>query len=798
MERFLSGLTGQRRDAMAFLFSHLPQSDLDTYDRELFLAFTDHALALRTAAPWCAALDEELFYHYVLFPRVNDEDLSFHREIFHNALWNRVKDLPSTVEMVLEVNRWCHENASYEMQDDRTASPLTVYRAGSGRCGEESGFLVSALRSIGIPARQVYSPRWAHCDDNHAWVEVLCDGTWHFLGACEPEPVIDRGWFNAPASRAILVHSRLFGEGNHPLHGTVIGKRGGAYWFNQTNRYALTAPRTFCASVNGTPAAGAVFHIQLLNEAGFHTIATLTADEQGEAVIELGLGDLHILATFGEYSAECDCPAGENAVLELNVFPKKRTTAWNTVDYRAPLDAPVNPSLLNAAQKAIRADTLAHGRALREARIAAMCSDPSDELLRAARGNAEAIQRFLNRDSHPFRRSILESLSTKDLRDVDTDTLECHLYDLPLTQTVTGDLFRDCVLCPRIALEPLTAWRGELSRVFSSEEWACFVAEPQLLWNVLRPSITMSETYEGLVWPPLSVLKSGRCNEQSLCIFYVAILRSLGVPARLRPETARPEFLLDSTWHSVDEEPQGTLCLSSDTEPIYRRDWTLARWNGSGWKLLQLTDVPWQDGQLSLSLPAGQYRLITSVRLPSGNQFAAMRELFVEADSMTESDLFFRSYELSDLLRRQQIPAMSAVTLSGETVENLCRTDGRPSVLLWLEEGGEPTEHVLNELLEAREAFDTLNTNLIFLLRSREAPEQRTLSKVVSSFPNARILLDDWAYDLEQTARHLTCDPDQPPLLVVCDGEGNAVYGASGYHVGSVDLLRRIAEYISQ
>lgn len=797
MEQFLSGLTGQHRDAMAFLFSHLPQSDLDTYERELFLRFADHALTLRSDAPWCASLDAEIFYHYVLFPRVNDEDLSFHREIFHDALWDRVRDLPSTEEMVLEVNRWCHEHASYEMQDDRTASPLTVYRSGSGRCGEESGFLVSALRSIGIPARQVYSPRWAHCDDNHAWVEALCDGTWRFLGACESEPVIDRGWFNSPSSRAVLVHSRLFGEGNHPLHGESIGEYNGARWFNQTGRYALTERKTLLAMVNGAPAAGAVFHIQLLNEAGFHTIAALTADEQGEAVVELGLGDIHIMAVCGEYSAECDCSAGDNPTMALTVFHNCGETPWRAVDYHAPVDAPVNPSPLTVEQKKFRAQTLAHGNTLRNTRIAAMCPSPSDALLRTARGNAETVQRFLNRDSNPFRRSILECLSTKDLRDVDTDTLECHLYDLPLTQTVTGDLFRNYVLCPRIALEPITPWRGELSRVFSAEEWSCFSADPQLLWSVLRPSVTMTETYEGLVWPPLSVLKSGRCNEQSLCILFVAVLRSLGIPARLRSRDGIPEYWHCGKWHCVAKEKTGSLSLSSDISPVYRRDWTLSRWEEGSWKILQLTDT-WENGHLSLTLPAGQYRVITSVRLPSGNQFAAMRELCVETDAVTESDLFFRSYELSDLLRRQQIPAMSAVTLDGETVENICHTDNRPSILLWLEEGGEPTEHVLNELLEAQEDFVSLNANLVFLLRSRKALEQCTLAKVVAAFPNAHILLDDWAYDLEQTARHLTCDPDQPPLLVVCDGKGNSVYGTSGYRVGSVDLLRRITEYISQ
>ena len=69
---------------------------------------------------------------------------------------------------------------------------LVCCNSARGRCGEESTLAVSAMRSVGIPARQCYVPRWAHCDDNHAWVEVWADGDWHYLGACEPEPVLDK------------------------------------------------------------------------------------------------------------------------------------------------------------------------------------------------------------------------------------------------------------------------------------------------------------------------------------------------------------------------------------------------------------------------------------------------------------------------------------------------------------------------------------------------------------------------------------------------------------------------------
>ena len=88
-----------------------------------------------------------------------------------------------------------------------------MYQRGFGRCGEESTFLVTALRSVGIAARQVYVPWWSHCDDNHAWVEAFDGASWRYLGACEPEPILDRGWFTYAAARAVMVHTRAFVQG---------------------------------------------------------------------------------------------------------------------------------------------------------------------------------------------------------------------------------------------------------------------------------------------------------------------------------------------------------------------------------------------------------------------------------------------------------------------------------------------------------------------------------------------------------------------------------------------------------
>ena len=131
---------------------------------------------------------------------------------FFTRSWQKESKAFLACEAILAINAWNAEQVCYRATDGRTISALGAQRSGFGRCGEESTFAVNALRAVGIPARQVYTPRWAHCDDNHAWVEAFCDGAWHYLGACEPEPELDRGWFTGAASRALLVHSRCFGQ----------------------------------------------------------------------------------------------------------------------------------------------------------------------------------------------------------------------------------------------------------------------------------------------------------------------------------------------------------------------------------------------------------------------------------------------------------------------------------------------------------------------------------------------------------------------------------------------------------
>ncbi|MBR3704966.1 MAG: transglutaminase domain-containing protein, partial [Oscillospiraceae bacterium] len=340
--------------------------------------------------------------------------------------------------------------------------------------------------------------------------------------------------------------------------------------------------------------------------------------------------------------------------------------------------------------------------------------------------------------------------------------------------------------------EPLTAWREELAKHALPED-------PQTLYQVLLSNITRTSenTYKNLVTTPVQAWNNRRCDGRSFRLLYVALLRTMGIPARLRTLDNEPEYYQNGRWIHADSVPTARLRLFSDTDAVYRQNWSLSRCDYC-WSLLHLENETWTDGTLLLTLPEGHYRLQTVVRMPNGNQFAMHRDFMLYTGRENSIDLTFRSYEISDLLRSQRLPLMSAVTLDGKTVEDICRAGNRPTILFWLEEGGEPTEHILNELIAARDALQAADITVYFLLRSRDAIQQRTLALALEQLPFVRVLLDDWAYDLETAARHLTCDPDTPPLAVVCDADGNAVYGISGYSVGSVELILRIAKHLTK
>ena len=280
-------LSAEEKQALEFIYAYAPLSDLADYQPEFFLKNVQYSLKARAEMPWGKTIPEEEFLHFVLPLRVNNENLDNFREVMYSEITNRVKGMDMK-QAALEINHWCHEKVNYRGTDSRTSAPLSTVKKTFGRCGEESTFTVTALRTAGIPARQVYTPRWAHSDDNHAWVEVWIDGKWHYLGACEPDVDLDMGWFDEPAKRVMLVHTRAYGK----YFGAeeVLTPEERFSELNLTSHYATTKKVTISVkNQDGSPADSAKVEFQLYNYAEYYPIATGFTNQQGFSSLTTGM-----------------------------------------------------------------------------------------------------------------------------------------------------------------------------------------------------------------------------------------------------------------------------------------------------------------------------------------------------------------------------------------------------------------------------------------------------------------------------------------------------------------------------
>lgn len=806
---------------MTYLGATLPLTDLVSYSFQTWIPYVEHALSLKQKMSWCQDLPEDIFADYILYPRINTEDIEECRQLFYQELLPRIKDLPLE-QAALEVNYWCQENATYQSADDRTASAMTVYRSGSGRCGEESTFTVTALRSVGIPARQVYAPWWSHCDDNHAWVEVYLNGKWHFLGACEPEPILDKGWFTNASSRAMLIHTRTFTGAEsqqeiEELYGKERAARchveDGVTYEHITDNYALT--KTLQVRVMdpaGQPAKGAMVRFEILNMAEFSSVANMTTDEQGGVKIQLGLGHIHVHAIQeGQMAQALVCIEEDCEVVLTLGAERQEKEIWHSFDFISPHDYPMHPALLTEEQRVERDARMEKGTQLRSTRIdgfyrpdeACKYDEDLQEILQLAKGNFENIAAFLAQGAlgdQKYRKALLQSLTKKDYRDVKKEVLDEHLIcAAEFAQDYPEDIFAAYVLCPRVWNETLTQYREKIQQYFDDKTKKEFQQKPERIMTWLEEHLTSEPQmdYQDLFYTPAESLQSGKTDPISRKILFVAICRSLGMAARLSPVDGNAEywkkdhFVKAKQTESKEKKAELTFVCEKPEEWIYRQSFTVGRLQDGIYRRIDLPAVN-EKGEFCCQTEPGEYRLLTVNRLPNGHMYAYAYIFTLKAGEERRIELKKREVDLAETLSNNEIVDFDLQAVKGQKVKASTLLKKPKNILIWIEEGKEPTEHILNEMMQQAEEFRTLDADILFMLRDEEAVQQATLAKALKEIPGIRLVYDDFHENVNTLGRRMYVDPDKLPLVLVLNDGLCGVYASSGYNVGLADILIRI------
>lgn len=818
-------LTADEQEALKFLYAYMPLADVTDYPTSFFADNVRMSFKARKEMPWGKNVPELLFRHFVVPIRVNNEALDNARSVFYNELKDRIKGM-SMMDAIIEVNHWCHEKVTYQPSDARTSAPLATLKTATGRCGEESTFAVAALRAVGIPARQVYTPRWAHTDDNHAWVEAWADGKWYFLGACEPEPVLNLGWFNAPASRAMLMHTRAFGDYNGPEE--VMLRTSNFTEINLTSNYAPVAPIDFYVKDSeGKPVENARVEFKIYNYAEFFTAVTKYTDANGHTSLSAGIGDLVVWAskdgkyTYQKVSFGKDketiltlpegAPTSSVGALETSAPPK-----CTYLDIVPPKEDPQLPYVSDemhkenqrrfALEDSIRKAYTATFPTMEEAK---RINERGAEYIFKSRGNKQTIVDFIKRHSDNEDRvmGILATLSDKDLRDITTEILE-DSYNATTDQ-----------LSPRVEDELITIpFKQYFEKAFSKKAADAFRADPMKLVEWIKKNIRLNPDKKALriAQTPVGVMKSKITDERSRDIFFVDVARSLGIEAQKDAVTGKIQYKKNGEWQDVkfDNTAEktstaaalGTIVLAYEPtklldNPKYYSHFTISRIENGTAQLLNFDEgqadmgngTTWSNTfKNGYKLDAGTYMLTTGTRLANGSVLASNRIFEIKKGQTTTLPLEIRQ-NTNEVTVIGSFNSESLVTKDGKEVSLLSQIGRGYYVVGILGVGQEPTNHALHDIEKMKEAFEAWGRPVVLLFES-EADAAKFNHDEFPGLPSTvQFALDKDGSVRKQIAREMKLmNEKQMPMFIIADTFNRVVFVSQGYTIGLGEQMQGV------
>lgn len=821
------------QEAMMFLYAYMPSSDVTDYPASYFLDNVRLTMQAQEEMPWGKVIPEDLVRHFVLPIRVNNENLDTARVVFFNELKDRVKGL-SMKDAILEVNHWCHEKVVYQPSDARTSAPLASVKTAFGRCGEESTFTVAALRSVGIPARQVYTPRWAHTDNNHAWVEAWADGEWYFLGACEPEPVLNLGWFNSPASRGMLMHTKVFGK--YTGKEEIMSENMNYTEINVIDNYAPTAKaEVLVVDEHDQPVSGAKVDFTLYNYAQFYTVASKFTNGEGETFLTAGKGDLLIWASKGGKFGYTKCSFGKDNSVKVTLNLDENEAYAINLDIVPPVENSNLPEV-TPEQRAQNDKRLAEEDAIRKKYIATFITEDQAKTLAAdwklnadqvvkyligSRGNHETLVAFLNEaveeDQGDLALELLGVISAKDLRDVTLDVLNDHLYNTLLPKGLNAQVYKE-ILNPRVEYEMITPYKAYFQEQIEEEDALRFRENPLELVNWCNDELTLFNELNAqhIRMSPKGVWESRVTDDLSRDIFFVSVARSLGIPAWKDDVTGKVQYrnlksneVYDVDFASVEElkAPQGTVtakykAIKTLPDPKYYTHFTISKYDNGVYKLLSFNDGDNDMGEgatwsnllkKGLKLDTGSYMLVSGTRMASGAVLSQINFFKVEEGKNTVIDLVMRQSTDAVQVIGDFNSESRYLPLGASEEQSILQTTGRGYFVVGiLGVGQEPTNHALRDIAAVSKDLEAWGKKLVLLF-----PNQQSANKYnEKEFPGLPSTIS-YGIDVDsriqkEIVQAMKLNPSSLPVFIIADTFNRVVFVSQGYTIGLGEQFMKV------
>lgn len=827
----IDSLSKNEQAALTWIYAYSWTPDVIDIPVEFHLKNIQKALLAREELPWGKSVPADQWRHFVLPLRINNEILDDFRTIYYEELRDLVKGM-TMEEAVLEINHWAHQHITYEPSDGRTSSPLATLRNALGRCGEQSTFMTTALRTVGIPARQVYTPRWAHTDDNHAWVEAWVDGEWRYLGASEPAPVLDNAWFDAPVLRAMLLHTKAFG----PYSGTEewLGQNYVNTELNVSDNYIPTAPAKVIVKDNdGNPVEGAKVTFRLYNYAELYPLVTRETNKLGEASVKVGLGDLIVVASKSDEEMAIGQISVKEGGTSIELTLKPYSEWPDELHFRLAPPIAKAPVLDISEEKASECNKrMAENNRIRKAYTDTFPSEEDAQVLAnelglkgkikddfiklypLSRGYHKEIKSFLvgaksnNKENEAV--LLLSSLAEKDLHDINIKALQEIL-----ARDLTPEEWQNPrIISPRVMLEHIYPGEPELKAITDQilsevDEGASRLSMATKIAEAVTFKMDKRYNPSQLSMNPLNVYKNKIGDTRNQIILLVRLLRSARIPAefdmansvvRIWDEKNQPQIVpfLDTKKEENDEEKK----LSAECElmlnyqangflkhPKYYSNFTVGYINEGQ---LVTYDFDYDQSYQKISGEKLVYPsnfISTGVRLANGTVLLNMQKIKCGSPSPL---LFDRDDNSVSVIGNFDAESLYFDQNLGEN-KSIISTTGRGYYILIIgKQHHEPTDHILRDMQKLKDEKNQLPLPVIVLTSDKASQDLQSL------LPEAV-----WGEDSDGIEEKVIAGCELPsridkPLVIIADTFNRVVYISQGYTIGIGDRLAQVIEQLEE
>ncbi|MFH1228067.1 MAG: transglutaminase domain-containing protein [Planctomycetota bacterium] len=794
----LKAVPPEQRPGAAFLISVMTYPDIAAITKDILLEHIAYAYKARAQYPWMRHMPEDIFLHYVLPYRCAEEPISAYRKYFYEQLDPIVGQCADMADVVQQVNLWLGElkpdgskRVRFKQNEARDQGPLATLKAGYGRCEEMMIVYMSAARSVGIPCRSAYTPFWAVCDNNHAWVEVWVDGQWKPIGGCEP----GSPWFANPAKRAAAVYSAKMGP---PAKSEILHRTTGSVsMINSTPNYSKTCAVNITVTADNKPVSDVTVAFSVFNFGSFRPIATKVTNQDGKAAASPALmrGKAEFIVGIGEYFLSAGNSAGR-------AWQVVRTTPDKTLDIVLKLEPNAAPDgyvfmRYPTAEEARLSFTSSNMAPAMVLPLIPTRPPPPETYFFEEFSPAEHPDVMALLDGYPENDALVQKLKLAggNWPEIAGAIKECkpelrsdlfwlirqlaHLEAVEVTKEflldnvsiaaqarqradweVPDDIYRPYVLSPLFQHLHIRQWRKELyefSKIFSyaSTEPPPRDFLPRAVNEWVQNNIKLRTDLAGrfsYTPSPLDTLRSKLGDPYGVAVFTAALLRTLGVPARIKSAVGGSasgrndwvEFYDGAKWlplypHDLnnfanirrdaktaseyDVKPAGlkmNLFLkdgAADTNPWEKM--AISRFQNGCWAYMDWDQLR-RSGKW-VGIPPGQYLVTAGARNSNGDAMVYCKQLDFKSGEGVVMDIpldipLDKLLEADRVVRKlAKVPMFQLPDLEGKiyNLTETLKTNTNPFIITFFSLDNEPSIRMLPLIDQLKDKADKAGVRIL-------------------------------------------------------------------------------------